>query len=114
MHIFRLEHLYCSDLINEADLAVIYKRLTPTSSKSPSGSALINEQNNGKNPEKSKKTCENFLMKYNEKDKKITDDNTIEDFMSIRHDNVSKFRPPDIMKISGLGGTVLGKEIVFE
>jgi capsular polysaccharide biosynthesis protein len=113
IHIFRLEHLYCSDLINEADLAVIYKRLTHTSIKSPFGSALINEQNNGKNPEKSKQICENFLMNYKEKNKKIVD-TTIEDFMSVRHDNVSKFRPPDMMKISGLGGPVLGKEIVFD
>lgn len=113
IHISRLEHLYCSDLISEADLAVIYKRLTHTSSKSSSGSAFINEQNNGKNPEKSKQICDNILMKYYEKNKKIVD-NRIEDFMSVRHDNVSKFRPPDFLKISGLGGPVLGKEIVFE
>jgi hypothetical protein len=74
---------------------------------------VINEQNNTKNTEKNSQTCENFLIKYNEK-QKIIENNTIQDFMSIRHSNISRFRPPNIVKISGLGGPVLGREIVLE
>jgi hypothetical protein len=74
---------------------------------------VINEQNNTKNTEKNGQTCENFLKKYNEKNK-IIENNTIQDFMNIRHSNISRFRPPNILKISGLGGPVLGREIVLK